>query len=195
MLNNTKTTSSIVNNFIENKIKYNKIIKQNTYDTTNFDDINTLHDEIEIEKLENELYTKSHSINCPKNYGNLWNDEERKIILNYLEKNSNFNNISLYDDEIIFKIAKKTDRSEVGVKEEIKKMIFNDYIDKFYSLTQISDKYNIPEPNVKILIKNYLEKYGKKYLYPIEIENRILKYKVENIKLKKELNELLNNNN
>ena len=28
----------------------------------------------------------------------------------------------MYDDEIILKIAKKTERSEVGVKEEIKKI-------------------------------------------------------------------------
>lgn len=193
MSNNTKLTST-VNNFIQNKIKNNKIIKENT-DDKYYDDINTLHDEIEIEKLENELYTKSHSINYPKNYGNLWNDEERKIILNYLKKNSNFNNSSLYDDEIILKIAKKTERSEVGVKEEIKKMIFNDYIEKFYSLTQLSEKYNIPESNIKILIKIYLEKYGKKCLYPIEIENKILKSKIENIILKKELKELLTNNN
>ena len=194
MSNNPQLTST-VNNFIEKKIKYNKIIKQNTDNIDNFDDINTLHDEIEIEKLENELYAKTHSINHPKNYGNLWNDEERKIILNHLKKNSNFNNSSLYDDEIILKIAKKTERSEVGVKEEIKKMIFNDYIEKFYSLTQLSIKYNIPESNIKILIKIYLEKYGKKCIYPIEIENRILKCKIENIKLKKELKELLNKNN
>ena len=70
MSNNAKLTSTL-NNFIENKIKYNKIIKQNIDETNNFDDINTLHDEIEIEKLENELYVKSHSINYPKNYGNL----------------------------------------------------------------------------------------------------------------------------
>lgn len=195
MTNNTKLMSS-ANNLIENKIKHNKIIKQISDDKNNFDDIDTLHDEIEIEKLENELYIKSHSSkNYPKNYGNFWNDDERKIILNYLKKNSNFNNSSLYDDEIILKIAKKIERSETGVKEEIKKMIFNDYIEEFYSLTQLSTKYNIPETNIKVLIKIYLEKYGKKCLYPIEIENRILKYKVENIKLKKELKDLLNNKN
>lgn len=199
MLNSTKITSS-VNNFIENKIN-NNIIKQTNDDINNFDnvnsnDINDLHDEIEIEKLENELYIKSHSSkNYPKNYGNLWTNDERKIILNYLKKNTNFNNTSLYDDEIILKIAKKTERSKVGVKEEIKKMIFNDYIEELYSLTQLSTKYNIPEPNIKILIKLYLEKYGKKCLYPIEIENLILKCRIENIKLKNELKELSANDN
>lgn len=212
MSNKTISTSS-VNNFLENKIKHEKIIKHNNdntnakninnfnddndFDDNDFDDsIDTLHNEIEIEKLENELYAKSHSSkNYPKNYGNFWSNDERKIILNCLKKNTNFNNSSLYDDEIILKIAKKTERSEVGVKEEIKKMIFNDYIEESYSLSQLSTKYNIPEQNIKILIKIYLEKYGKKSLYPIEIENRILKCKIENIKLKKELIELSNNKN
>jgi hypothetical protein len=204
MSNSTKITSS-VNNFIENKIKNNKIMKQtnnninnfnNDCDDVNYNSIDTLHDEIEIEKLENELYIKSHSSkNYPKNYGNLWTNDERKIILNNLKKNIKFNNTSLYDDEIILKIAKKTERSEVGVKEEIKKMIFNDYIEELYSLSQLSTKYNITESNIKILIKLYLEKYGKKCLYPIELENQILKCRIENIKLKNELKELMTNNN
>ena len=71
-------------------------------------------------------------------------------------------------------------------------MIFNDYISEFYSLSKLSTKYNIPEYNIKILIKIYLEKYGKKILYPIEIENKILKCQVENIKLKQELKQLMN---
>lgn len=188
MLNNINQTSSI-NNFMTTKIKHDKMIKQIN------DDTDSLYDEIEIEKLENELYNKSHSINYPKNYGNLWNDDERTLILNYMKKNTNFNNTSLYDDKIILKIAKKIERSEIGVKEEIKKMIFNDYIGEHCSLSKLSIKYNIPESNILILIKKYLEKNGKKCLYPIEMENKILKCKIENIKLKKELKELLNNKN
>lgn len=196
MTQNDKFISSSVNDIIGNKIKSNKIIKQTYYNDVNNDDTNDLDmlsDEIELEKLEKELEIKSHGfINHPKNYGNFWTEDERTLILNYLKKNKYINNSNLYDETQIQKIAKKTERSEAGVKEEIKKMIFNDYIGEFYSLTQLSTKYNIPEHNIKILIKLYLEKYGKKILYPIEIENKILKSQVENIKLKKELKELLN---
>jgi hypothetical protein len=195
MTSNNKLFSSSINNFIENKIKYNKIIKNtnsidNEYENNELD---ILHDEIELEKLENELYTKSHIIkNYPKNYGNLWNDDERKIILSNLKKNNYINNPNLYDELVIEKIAKKTERSEHGVKEEIKKMIFNDYIYNLYSYCELANKYHIPEHNIKLLIRIYIEKYAKKILYPIEIENKILKYQIENIKLKKELKELLN---
>lgn len=202
---------SSVNNYIENKIKSGKIIKNNTiYNNYNNDDnddddnynndnelteLDILSEEIEIEKLENELNTKMRELkNHPKNYGNLWTDEERKIILKYLKKNSfsiETGATNLYDESVIQKIAYKIERSEYGVKEEIKKMIFNDYIGVFDSYTKLSIKYNIPENNIKILIKLYLEKYGKKILYPIEIENKILKYQVENIKLKAELRELI----
>lgn len=194
MLNhNKKILSSSVNNLIENKIK------QNNFDEgeiNELEELEVLHDEIELEKLEKELYTKSHiSKNYPKNYGNLWIEDERKIILKYLKKNNYINNSNLYDDLVIEKIASKTERSEHGVKEEIKKMIFNDYISNNNSLCELANKYNIPEQNIKILIKIYLEKYGKKILYPIELENKILKYQIENIKLKKELKELMTKNN
>jgi len=194
MLGHKKIVSSSVNNFIENKIKHtnNPSIK---YDNFDIDELENLHNEIELDKLEKELYTKSHdSLNHPKNYGNLWTEDERKIILNYLKKNNFSNNSSLYDESIIKKIANKTERSEYGVKEEIKKMMFNDYINNFNSYDELYKKYNIPENNIKSLVKIYLEKYGKKILYPIELENKILKYQVENIKLRKELKELNKNN-
>jgi hypothetical protein len=190
-----------VNNFIENKIK--KTIYTDKYDENQneneINELDVLHDEIELEKLEKELYIKSHeNKNYPKNYGNLWTDNERKIIINCFKKNNNLNNSNLYDELVIEKIAKKTERSEHGVKEEIKKMIFNDYINNSNSYNELSNKYNISESNIKILIKIYLEKYGKKILYPIEVENKILKFKVENMKLRKELKELtelMNKNN
>jgi hypothetical protein len=191
MINSSKKIISLssVNNYIDNKIKQSN--NTNKYDENEINELEVLHDEIELEKLENELYIKSHnSKNYPKNYGNLWTEDERKIILNYLKKNNYLNNSNLFDELIIEKIANKTERSMQGVKEEIKKMIFNDYISNFYSLSELSNKYNISEHNIKILIKIYLEKYGKKILYPIEIENKILKYQVENIKLRKELKEL-----
>lgn len=193
-----KSVSS-VNDYIENKITANiPIYKKKNMGYQNLDDLDDLNGEItnfedEINVIKNNSYSK-YSNNQPKNYGNLWTGDERKIILKYLKKNdySKINNCSsLYDESIIKKIAKKTERSESGIKEEIKKMIFNDYIWNFDTYSKLSQKYNIPEHNIKILIKIYLEKYGEKILYPIEIENKILKFQVENIKLKLELRELV----
>ena len=177
---------SSINNYIESKIKFNKTTK-NTHNINELNESNNEDDDIELEKAKN----------YPKNYGNFWTDKERKIILKYLKKNiisEETYGSNLYDETIIHKIAKKTERSEFGVKEEIKKMIFNDYMWNldfiFDTYEKLFDKYNIPEHNIKILIRIYLEKYGMKILYPIEIENKILKYQVENIKLKNELKEL-----
>jgi NADPH-dependent 7-cyano-7-deazaguanine reductase QueF-like protein len=193
-MSNNKSISS-VNNYIENKI-----IKNIPVFNKKYPDISG--DELELEKLEDEINiinnsSKYYSENQPKNYGNLWTDDERNIIIKCLKKNdfSGVNKSNLYDESVIQKIAKKTERSIVGVKEEIKKMIFKDYIWEFYTYSKLSLKYNIPEQNIKILIKLYLEKYGDKILSPLEIENKILKYQVENIKLKYELKELLKKTN
>lgn len=183
---NCNTKSSSVNNLIENKIKLNK-----KYITTDVNDNNETNFDNE---LVMELETNFKYSN-PKNYGNLWSGDERKIILSCLKKNKEHDNSNIYNEHVIKKIAKKTERTELGVKEEIKKMIFNDYIGELNSLEQLALKYNMPEQNIKILIKLYLEKYGEKILYPMEIENKILKYKVENLKLKKELKELINYQN
>lgn len=196
-----KKSVSSVNNYIENKIIKNEpIFNKKNNNQKDLDNLDNSDDEIELEKFEDKINIIKNSSssnyydNQPKNYGNFWVDDERKVILKYLKKNdySKINNSSLYDENIIRKIAKKTERSEVGVKEEIKKMIFKDYIWEFDSYLKLSQKYNIPEHSIKILIKLYLEKYGEKILYPIEIENKILKFQVENIKLKQELKQLMN---
>ena len=189
-----------MNSYIENKIKSDSNNRFNNSDISNkLNKLNKLNkqcefnmtdEEIELEKLDEEFDSKYHSSNQPKNYGNLWNETDRKIILNYLKKNNNIDEINLYDNKIIQKIARKIERSECGIKEEIKKMIFNDYIENNYTIKKLSDKYNINQNKIKILIKMFLEKYGDKYLLPIMIENNILKCKIENIKLKKELVEL-----
>lgn len=187
------------NNYIEKKIKLNKDKISNLVDlndSDNLDEIDNLQDEIELEKLENELKLKSYNNSSqPKNYGNIWSDNERNIILNYMKKNDYTKIYNIYDENIIQKIAKKIERSEYGVKEEIKKMIFNDYIGDYDNFSKLSVKYNIPQNHIKILIKIYLEKYGKNILYPLEIENKILKYQIENFKLRKELKELTNKKN
>ena len=176
--------SKSINNYIENKlITSSDIEKEELYDN---------EEETEEDKLDREfiLKTKSNSIQYPKNYGNLWTDKERDKILKYLKKN-NFNETNeIFDEIVIIKLAKKLERTEYGIKEEIKKMIFNEYLEGF-KYDKISEKFNIPETNIKLLIKLFIKKNGKKYLNSIEYENTLLKLKIENIKLKKELEELI----
>jgi hypothetical protein len=192
---NTNTNNNRNNN--RNNSRNHNQNDDNSDNSDNSDNCEDIQiDDVEFElELEKELFTKSHLLKThPKNYGHIWTDDERKIILRYLKKNNSSTDFNLYDDLTIQKIAKKIERSEYGVKEEIKKMIFNDYISEYNSLTQLSKKYNTPEYNIKILIRIYLEKYGKKTLYPMEIENKILKCQIENIKLRKELRELKESN-
>ena len=114
---------------------------------------------------------------------------ERKIILKKMKKNNYLSGVSLFDDNVIKEISIKIERSEQGVKEEIKKMLFNEYIFGF-SYEKLSVEYNIPIQNIKLLIKLYIEKNGKKIIGSIENENKLLKLQIENIKLRKELEQL-----
>ncbi len=68
-------------------------------------------------------------------------------------------------------------------------MIYIEYI-KGYSYYKISEKFNIPVNNIKLITRIYIEKYGKKIINQFEFENKLLRLNVENIKLKKELEEL-----
>ena len=149
-------------------------------------------DENELDLLEKELIIKSkaNSISYPKNYGNLWSEEERKKILKYLNKHETNTN-GFFNDNAIINIAKKIERTEYGIKEEIKKMIYNEFI-LGNNTEYISDKFNIQEQNIKLIIKLYLEKNGKKIINTMEIENKIISLQIENIKLKNELKKLLN---
>jgi len=146
---------------------------------------------ISLEKLEKEFVLKSraNSILYPKNYGNVWTDEERKKILKCLKKNIFCHSYGLFDESNIMIIAKKLERTEYGVKEEIKKMIFNDYICGL-SHDKISKNFNIPETNIKLILKLHIEKNGKKIINSIESDNKLLSLQIENIKLRKELEEL-----
>lgn len=179
-LKNKKINS--VNNFIENNIN-NLIINDNDNDI-DYDN--------EIDILEKEFESKYKSnINLPKKYGNMWNDDERFIILQKIKKNNYINNDSLFDEKVIKKICSDLERTEYGVKEEIKKMIYNDYI-LGNNYASLSIKYNIPTQNIKLLLKLYMEKNGNKIINTLENENKILRLQIENIKLKKELKELNN---
>jgi hypothetical protein len=176
---------------INNEIINDEIINDEIINDENINDENIDDEIIQLEKLEKEFVIKSgnNSLLYPKNHGNIWNDKDRNKIIKYLLKNKFDKNYGIFDESNIFDIAKKLERTEYGIKEEIKKMIYNEYI-KGLSYEKISENFNIPINNIKLIIKIYIEKNGKKIINQIEYENKILRLKVENIKLKKELYEL-----
>ncbi len=171
-----------INHFLDKKMKTNLKINLVNDDLLDNESLNL---EKEFEYIEKKIIKKNH----PKNYGNIWTTEERNIILKQMKKNNYNNQTNLYDEEIITKIATKLERTEYAVKEEIKKMIYNDYL-TYLNYNLLNSKYNIPESYIKLLIKIYLEKNGKKIIESIQLENNILKNTIENIKLKRELEEL-----
>lgn len=191
-MNYSEKEKTSINNFIEKKIKTTNI---NVNTITN-SDIYEIEDNEQIDILEKEFTLKSklNLQSYPKNYGNLWTEKERKKILKSLGKNNHDINkeSDLFDNQVISDIARLIERTEYGVKEEIKKMIFNDYL-KGFDYKEIGEKFNIPESNIKMLIKIYLDKNGKKIINQIETENKILQLHIDNVQLKKKIKELNNN--
>ena len=199
-----KKSHKKINKIIENKINY---INKNDLDDDDLDDdldedldedldnTNNKDDYYELAKLDKELSLKSktNSSLYPKNYGNIWNDEERKRIIKLLKKNEFKKNYGIFDESTIFDIAKKLERTEYAVKEEIKKMIYNDYIEG-ESYEKISSYFNIPITNIKLILRIYIEKNSQKIINQIEIENKLMRLKIENIKLRNELSELNSSN-
>ena len=183
-----KSINEIINNKItkntNDELYENKITKLNNLDNEELDD------ELELVKLDEELLIKSDITN-PKNHGKIWSENERKKIKKLLQNNIYKNNSELFDELNILAISKTLERTEYAIKEEIKKMLFNDYINgiDYENLTKI---YNIPESNIKIIIKLFIDKNSKKIIDQMENENKLLKLKVDNMKLKKEICELNN---
>lgn len=186
----SKTKS--INKLIDDKILNDKLDNRKIITNTDYIDEQDEND-IELELLEKEFTSKTSSNNIiyPKNYGNFWSDKERKVILKYL-KRQNKDYEGLFNETLIMDIAKKIERTEYAVKEEIKKMIFNDFING-YDNSYIENKFNIREQNIKVIIKSHLEKNGKRIINLMETENKIISLQLENIKLKKELVKLQEN--
>lgn len=113
--------------------------------------------------------------NMPSNYGNKWTDEERKKLIKLL-KNS-------YDVNII---ASKLNRSEGGIKAEIKKLVYAKYIEG-NDAEGISKELNIVYNNVKSMIKASIEQECENDINNLEKENKLLRLKIENIRLHKKL--------
>lgn len=125
----------------------------------------------EIEKDTSDEIKK----NMPSNYGNKWTDDDRKKLIKLL-KNS-------YDVDII---ANKLNRSEGGIKAEIRKIVYAKYIEG-NSAEDISKELNIVYNNVKSIIKTSIEQDCDNDINNLEKENKLLRLKIENIRLHKKL--------
>ena len=180
-------------------------------DIKNDDNLENLEDLKELEELEKEFKSKVYSYKSgdyqkPKNHGNLWTEQEKLVILKWMEKND-YNNLicnmesnnsngtneywaGMFDDNIIDQLSQELQRTQGSIREEIKKMVFTEYL-KTLDYISISKKFNIPETNIKIIVKKHLEKNEKIIISSIETENKLLKVQIENIKLKNELIELI----
>jgi len=168
---------------------------------------NDLNDEVKsmsIDELDKELelinranmYKKNNYTSLPKNYGNKWTEEERKELLNMVmnSQNENVDNMIKRDnnDDIefkgidIIKIANKLGRTEGGIRSEIKKIIYNKYIEGD-NPEKISKDLNLTFKCVKSIIKIFIEKESEQEISLLEKENKLLKLKIENYNLRKSL--------
>jgi hypothetical protein len=117
-----------------------------------------------------------------------------KIIFNL--DNNNKANIFEYSptssnegDFLIKEIGKKLDRTEGGIRAEIKKIIFDKYT-RGETIEKISELLNITYNNVKSTIKIQLDKECDNEILILEKENKLLTLKIENKQLKNKLNAL-----
>ncbi len=197
-LNNSKKNySSKVNAFLDkiNSKNKTKIILEKYNDDEVDENESNLEKELsdinsnssQIEELEYELETK-YNTGLPKNYGSKWSQNEISYIFEKLKK-GDLKDLT-ESSEVIKKIAKKLNRSVGGVYVIIKKTIFDKYLNG-YDPESISNEFNITFQSVKSIIKSFITKDSDITINLLEKENKLLKLKIENIKLKKEL-KLLN---
>jgi hypothetical protein len=139
-----------------------------------------------FDKLEKELDNKNI---YPKNYGSKWSDSDKKKLLKYLS-NSQYKIFYDSDDIMINKLASKLKRSVGGIKAEIRRIIFEMYMDGS-DPEIISSELNIIYRDIKQIIKLHLEKESINEISIVEKENLLLKLRIENIKLRNELKELI----
>ena len=140
----------------------------------------------QMDELEHELETK-YNIGLPKNYGSKWSQNEISIIFEKLKKGE-IKDLT-ESNNYIKNIAKKLNRSVGGVYVIIKKTIFDKYLNG-QEPESISNEFNITFQSVKSIIKSFISFDSDNTIGLLEKENKLLKLKIENIKLKKELKEL-----
>jgi len=139
-----------------------------------------------ITELEKDLESLiNNNIEIPKNNGKFWNKKDKKMIIKILNKN-NEKIENIYTDKIIYTISNKLGRSNNSILNEIKKIIFNKFLEgKEYE--EISNELNIEEENIYLIIKLYDERLINKQINFFEKQNKLLKLKLENIDLRKEI--------
>ena len=156
---------------------YNNFINNNTNDNNTNDNIIEL--ERDLEPLIN------NDIEIHKNSGKFWNKKDRKSIIKILNKN-NDKVENIYTDKIIYTISTKLGRSNNSILNEIKKIIFNKFLEgKEYE--EISNELNIEEENIYLIIRIYDEKLVNKQINIFEKQNKLLRLKLENINLRTEI--------
>ena len=161
----TKTNKPVSND----TIKFGKIQSQSQSQLA--EEIPDLYENLELELL-------------PKNFGNKWTDEDKKELISLLKQSGN--------KEIDYtNIALKLGRSEGGVKGEIKKMIITRYLNGEES-ELIAIDMNVQYKFIKILIKSYIENEIDTDINNLEKENKLLKLKMENMELRKNIFKLTN---
>ena len=125
-----------------------------------------------------------NDINKPKNFGTKWTCQEREILLNSLSKDNDI-------DENIIAISIKLERSEGGIRGEIRKMIISRYLIGD-DIDTISDDMSISITYIKMTIKNYLDKDAEADIIILKRENELLKLRLENAKLQNDLKNEIN---
>lgn len=176
---------------INSKVKNYKNIEKNHTDTNSeTESEEEYEEEFEgYEELEKELDNKNTH---PKNYGSKWSDSDKKKLLKYLT-NSKYKIFYDSDDIMINKVASRLKRSVGGIKAEIRRVVFEKYICGT-DIESISSELNIIFKDVKQIIKLHLEKESDSEINVLEKENKLLKLRIENIKLRDELKSMLNKN-
>ena len=121
--------------------------------------------------------------NKPTKYGCKWTNEEREILIKHLSKDRNM-------DDIIKEISIKLERSEGGIRCEIRKHILTYYLEG-EEIENIVETMNIPLDYAKTVVKKYLEKNAEEDMKLLERENSLLKLRIENARLQNELKQIL----
>lgn len=174
--------------------KFNNIVIPDSIVNESDKDIDKLEEDSEksdeySEKLEEDLekeFEQEINQKQPPNYGNKWDDADKERLIKLLNK---YNIKSLDENEKINKIAKKLERTVGGIKYEIKRIIYEKYF-RGIDAENISKEFNLSYRDIKFIIRNYIEKDSDKDILMLERENKILRLKIENFKLKKELKEI-----
>ncbi len=178
----TSSNSKIIIEDVENKF-YN-ILDPDDSDSESNNEILSNSEVDEYDNLEKELDKKINK-NYPKNYGSKWSDKDKLKLEKYLSS-SKYQMFYDSDDILINKLANKFGRTVGGIKAAIRRLVFEKYISG-QDPESISKNFNIVYRDVKQIIKLHLERESDNEINILEKENKLLKLRIENIKLRDEL--------